>query len=245
MLYYEHYFQRLESIQAQSDFGRKAIKQFIESSEPSRTLPTEPEPTVPLSAFLGNDDESAKTIIKYMESVRGGFPEKYKDLENRLAQNEVILIVAVFEDQMKAIHREVLRQNPSLLNPDREVKLGKLIALKEDRVIEDEIESVVQALDRKTVKDRAKAFEKFGLAWGTRAETVEKATLLRNRILHEDTDIEVTGWDLTNARSSAIVLPLQLYIAAEALYPKGFDSGITAEERAIWTKNIKAVLVQT
>lgn len=236
---YEQYFRRLESIQVQFDFARKAIKGFIQNTDPSIPLPKEPNPISTLADLHMDDDQKwIAQVLESVEAVKGGFPEKHKDLENTLAQNEVILIVAVFEDQMRAIHREVLIQNPSLLNPDREIKLGKLVALKQERVIADEIERAVQALDRMSAKDKAKAFEKLGLPWRHRVEAVERVTLLRNRILHEDTEIVVSGWELGSARSTAIALPLQLYFVAELLYPNGFNSGVTAEERGKWAKQV-------
>ena len=57
------------------------------------------------------------------DQLKGGFPERHKDLENRLAQNEVILLVAVFEDLVKSVHREVLKQNPKLLDGTRQIPL--------------------------------------------------------------------------------------------------------------------------
>lgn len=144
---------------------------------------------------------------------------------------------------MKAIHREALQQKPSLLNSDREIKLGKLVALGEEKVIQAEIESAVQVLDRQSVQNRAKAFAKLGLSWGTRSEPVEHMTKLRNQILHEDIDVQVNGWELTSAMVTAITLPLKLYLRAEELYPLGFDSGISEDElqqtRALVQKALK------
>jgi hypothetical protein len=56
-------------------------------------------------------------------------------------------------------------------------------------------------------------------------------TTLRNRILHEDIDVEVSGLDLSMAMITAVILPLNLYFRAEQLYPSGFDSGISQDEQ--------------
>src|SRR5262249_48935876 len=135
----------------------------------------------------------------------------------------------------------VLRQNPSLLNPDREIKLGKLVALKEQKVIEDEIEYAVQVLDRKSVKERAKAFEKLGLPWVDDLDTIERVIILRNRILHEDTNIEVSDLDLGNARLIAMGTPLHLCMTAEDNYPSGFHSGVSLQEMIKWTEQQRAL----
>jgi hypothetical protein len=229
MIFLNHYLERLESIRVQFEFARKAIRGFIEHTEPETVMPSAPPAITLASLFGGTSIEEMLTAT--MEFAKGGFPDKHKKLENRLAQNEVVLVVAVFEDQMKAIHREVLRQNPSLLNPDREIKLGKLIALREQKVIQDEMELAIQVLDRKSVTDRAKAFAKLGLPWGTRIESAEHMTTLRNRILHEDIDVEVSGLDLSMAMITAVILPLDLYFRAEQLYPAGFDSGISKDDQ--------------
>jgi hypothetical protein len=231
VIFIDHYHERLNSIFTQFQFARKAIKGFIEQNEPDTEMPA-PPPKFTLASLMGKSgiEDLLTNLGTRAEFAKGGFPTKYKKLENRLAQNEVVLIVAVFEDQLKAIHREVLRQNPLLLNPDRQIKLGKLVALKQDKVIEDEIESAVQALDRQSAKERARAFAKLDLPWGSQVDAVEHVTHLRNRILHENIDVEVKGWDLTSAQIVSVLLPLNLYFRAEELYPSGFDSGVSHEE---------------
>src|SRR5258707_11474973 len=134
MIRLEDYLRRLDSIQQQYNYAREAIMGFIEIQNPTKKVPRPKtlEQAMPLNMLAdGSDEEFLKRIGEFVESIKGGFPEDKKDLENRLAQNEIILLVAVFEDQLKSIHREVLRNNPKLLNPDKMVRLGRLSELGE------------------------------------------------------------------------------------------------------------------
>jgi hypothetical protein len=170
-----------------------------------------------------SDNEFFNGVEEFLEATKGRFPRDKKDIENRLAQNEIILVAAVFEDMMKSIHREILRQNPKLLDADRQINLGKLAAMGESAVIAEEIERAVQSLDRKNVQDRAKAFEKLGMPWDVKPEDVEEILNLRNQILHEDTNILVNGWNLASMLSMAVRLPLTLCRKAARIYPNGFE----------------------
>lgn len=223
MIRLEDYLRRLESIQTQYDYAREAIVGFIMSKDPNASKPKTLEQMIPLSSLADDiDEEFIERMDKYVESLKGGFPDDKKDLENCLAQNELILLVAVFEDQMKSIHREMLRRNPTLLNPEREISLGRLAALGEQVILEEEIERAVQLLDRQDVKTRAKAFDKMGLRWNVKVEDIERISTLRNEILHEDMNKEVSGWNLSHTRRLVVSLPTYLCLKGNRLYPDAF-----------------------
>lgn len=221
----EDYLRRIESIQTQYSYARKAIVGFIASQDPTKVPKGKTlEQMVPLSILAaGSNADFIKQMSEYVESLKGGFPDDQKDLENRLAQNEIILLVAVFEDQLKSIHREVLRHNPKLLNPERDIKLGRLAALGESAIVEEEIERAVALLDREKVKDRAKAFEKLGLTWKVDVKRVERISQLRNDILHQDMDRQVSGWDLSETHGIVTTLPMFLCLDGNRLYPNAFE----------------------
>lgn len=225
MIQVEQYLRRLDSIQLQYEFAREAIKGHIERTDVSAASEMPDfETMIPLDRLLDvSEEEFADWMDKYVESFKGGFPAKHKELENRLAQNEIILMVAVFEDMLKSIHREMLRQKPTFLNPDREIPLGKLTALGGEKVIEEEIERAVQSLDRQTVAERAKAFQKIGLPWNTKPEDIEGITRLRNEILHENVDRSVSGWELHKCRTLMTGLPLHLCYTGWQLFPDAFE----------------------
>lgn len=224
MIRLEDYLRRVESIQTQYDYAREAIVGFIMSKDPQALKPKTLNQMIPLSSLADDiDDEFIERMSKYVESLKGGFPDDKKDLENRLAQNEIILLVAVFEDFMKSIHREMLRQNPKLLSPDPQIKLGRLIESGETAIIEEEIERTVRSLDYKNVQDKAKAFDKLGLQWSVKLDKVERVLQLRNEILHEDIDKEVTGWNLSETRILVVSLPSYLCLKGNRLYPDAFE----------------------
>jgi hypothetical protein len=228
----EQYLQRLESIRVQFEFARSAIKGYIDHVEmqekieqalqASETADEVIERLIEPSGTELSDEEFMKMIDQYMESQKGNFPEKHKDLENRLAQNEIIIMVAVFEDVLKSIHREMLRQQPTLLSSDRQISLGRLAAFGGEKIIEEEIERAVQALDRQTVAEKAKVFQKIGLPWNKKPEEVEDITRLRNEILHENVERQVSGWELHTCRKLVLRLPLHLFYLGWQLYPKTF-----------------------
>ena len=222
MIRLEDYLLRVQSITEQYEYARYAIKGFIASIDPE-ALTKIKHPPIALEAFLNpSDEEFLNAVRHHIEELKGGFPEDKKDLENRLAQNEIILLVAVFEDQLKSIHKEILRQNPKLLSADREISLGRLAALGGDAIIAEEIERAVQLLDRLSLKEKAKAFAKIGFPWKANILQIEMMITLRNTILHEDTNQKVSSWDLMNARIQALSLPAQLYWDGFAIYPSAF-----------------------
>lgn len=68
------------------------------------------------------------------------------------------------------------------------------------------------------------------MSLGSRVEAVEEIPDLRNRILHENLDTEVTGIQLARAMVTAVGLPISLYFIAEKVHPSGVDSGMSEEE---------------
>ncbi|MCI0331086.1 MAG: hypothetical protein L0196_09125 [candidate division Zixibacteria bacterium] len=162
------------------------------------------------------------------ETFKSVYEEVFShDLKNRLYQNRLILQVALIESALKDIHREVLRQKPTLLREDRQIPLGKLVALGPDRIIEDEIEREVQSLDRKTVKEKYIYFdEKLNLDWfeGSIVSLFETIVDTRNKILHEDPDLKVDNTHIALANLVGMSLPEWCILQAIILYPGGFQA---------------------
>ena len=82
---------------------------------------------------------------------------------------------------------------------ERQVPLGRIIAEGADAVIEFEIEREVQALDHKTVEERAKYFqERLQLNWKqcTDFQSVQRVLEIRNQLLHENPGMTVTDSQL-------------------------------------------------
>jgi hypothetical protein len=224
VIHLDDYLARVASIKTQFYYMRHAIVGFIASQGANLPASKTPDDMIAITdPAKASDEEFLSEMDKFVEQMKGGFPNDKKEIENRLAQNEIILMVAVFEDQMKSIHREILQQNPKLLNDERAIPLGRLTSMGEKAIIEEEIERAVQLLDRSKVQDRAKSFEKLGIPWEMPVEKVERILNLRNEILHKDMNKEVSGWDLTHTYGIILVLPWGLCSKASKLYPNAFE----------------------
>ena len=164
---------------------------------------------------------------KYITGLKEEIDPRLEEVGNRLRQNKIVMLMAVFEATMKDIHREVLRAKPSLLRPDRGIPLGRLIATSKEEILDEEIEREVHALDRKNIEDRAKYFdERLNLDWfgGTIVPVARISCDLRNNILHTDPDVVVSDFDVNTTYLVAFSLPTVCIIQGALLYPDHFSS---------------------
>ena len=164
-------------------------------------------------------------VETFVSGQRDYLPKKLEASENRINQNELILMMAVFESIMKDIHREVLRQKPSLLKPDRKIDLGRIISTGSSSVIEEEIEREVTSLDRKNLDEKCRYFEAtLDLSWGDKfvLNSVKKSLRKRNIILHEDPDTVIDQKDNMFALLASMTIPLFCIAQGSVLYPEGF-----------------------
>lgn len=231
MISEEDYILRHTSIQSQFDFARRAIGSYLHHENAGQP----PSQFMTLSAMMKQAEEAEKIhgeneawknmLQKFMDQLKGGFPERHKELENRLAQNEVILLVAVFEDLIKSIHREVLKQNPRLLDGNRTIPLGRITLGDVQELIKEEIDREVFSMDRKSVSDRAKHFdERLKIPWpsGNTVRAIDEISKMRNSILHEDMNRVITGAELVQTRFFTTTVPIHLIRVAAEKYPAGF-----------------------
>ena len=188
---------------------------------------------------------SADSQNEYVKATKSSLPTRIEAMANRLLQNQLILLVAVFESFMKDIHREILLQNPGHLRGDRKIPLGKLVKFSREEIIEEEIQREVQSLDRKNVRERAEYFAKLlDMHWLSEwANPWERALDLRNKVLHEDPDAQVTDADLHSAYLFCTNLPLACVLKGSVLYPDGFewsgvDSSRVLEEMETKARNL-------
>jgi hypothetical protein len=168
---------------------------------------------------------TAEGTQKYFDSRKERIPEDLGKVENRINQNELIMRVTLLEGFLKEIHREVLRQKPALLRSDRQIPLGRLVALGPEKILEEEVEREVQSVDRKSIGDRAKYFlERLSIDWfdGTIVPLMEWAFGQRNEILHFNPDAEVSSKDLGRASVVGSAVPWVSVAQAAILYPGGF-----------------------
>ena len=245
MISWEQYFDRIVSLHLQFDMGSKAVSGFSSTPEAvEKHLESELEAFRKMAregAERDGVDASGSWVYttegaeKYLNELRTTLPSRLRDFENRLRQNELVLRVAIFEAFMKDLHREVLRQEPSILKSDRQVPLGKILSAGLDVVLADEIEREVQILDRKSVSEKARYFlERLGIDWfdGKIVPFLERVIKVRNRIMHEDPDYKIKDEDIGTAQVVCFSIPWVTVIQAAVLYPGGFTQveGITPDE---------------
>lgn len=136
---------------------------------------------------------------------------------------------------MKDVLRAVLTADPRLLHPDREIKLGKLVAVGFDETLKGEIERQVATIDRLSVEAQEKYFRgHLGFDWfgGQITPLLSQVTGIRNEILHVDADRKVTQGETSILNLVTLSLPLQCVHEASARFPKHFAStGAAGEQR--------------
>ena len=235
MLSWEEYFDRIVSLQLQFNLARgviasfrktpEAVKDYMDQDlEDWRKLITEGAKIAgeELKDHWAFTDEGTKS---YFDSARKRIDDDLKKVENRLNQNQLIMRVSFLEGFIKEIHREVLRQQPTLLKSDRQVPLGKLLAVGQEKIFEEEIEREVQSLDRKSIEDRCKYFlDKLSIDWfdGKIVPLMQRVFDKRNDIIHLDPNTDVTYNNLRLASLVGIAVPWVSIAQAAVLYPKGF-----------------------
>lgn len=227
------FMERLGSVAAQFTLARHMVSTFSENQdnvvvaakEQSDELRKLIERLADLDAPSDVVQRGARLIEEYESQLPSMIARQMADVSNRLNQNELLLVVSLFESQMKNIHREILKQEPELLKPDRAVPLGRLLSLGLDAMIGEEIEREVQSLDRKNVKDRSIYFkDRLGVDWlnETVVPSVEGILELRNAILHNDPDRSVSANDVQEAKLVAIALPMYCCLRASERFPEAF-----------------------
>jgi hypothetical protein len=164
-----------------------------------------------------------RTLDEVAHDAKLDFVRQTEEARNRVNQNELILLVALFEVQMKDIHREILLQEPSLLNTDRQISLGRMIAEGSEAVIQLEIDREVQLLDRKRPDERARYFhQRLRLNWLNQMPQVQRVLDTRNRLLHENSGMTVGDDELKEARSVALGIPFECTRQCVERYPTVF-----------------------
>jgi hypothetical protein len=100
--------------------------------------------------------------------------------------------------------------------------LGRLLAQGQDAILAAEIDREVQGLDRKNADEKCKYFgDKLGINWfdGKANPLLERAPELRNRILHENPEQDVSETDLTLLSIVSVGIVFASIVGAAVLYP--------------------------
>ena len=238
MVTWENYWKRFVDVFIQFDLAKKAISGFRDTPEAVRKFAENETESLRISVKEYLEKKGADfqdtwlydetKFEKYVENTIETIPNRLPDIENRINQNHLILCVTLFETFMKEIHREILHQNPQLLNPDRKIPLGRVISAGLDRVIEEEIEREVHNLDRKSIEERCEYFkDRLSIDWsfdGTVIPLIKSIIDQRNAILHIDPDINIEEFDLHIALSICMGISMITIVQAHILHPKAFKA---------------------
>jgi hypothetical protein len=236
MITWEAYFDRIVGAQVQFDMARKALEGFGQSKEALERYATEDlghlrELIHAGAKEAGKDPQSTwvhdeDAVTKYLDGAKEYAVRSLIDVKARLRQYEYILRVAIFESFMKDAHRAILTVTPSLLKPDRQVPLGRLVAEGQEDVIREEIEREVQILDRKSTKEKAEYFlYRLGIGWfdGTIVPILGGVIDLRNEMLHENPERMVSDFEMVLLNLATSSVPIAITAQAAILYPTAFS----------------------
>ena len=195
-----------------------------------------------LSEHIERESKEITEFLGYISSFRGVVKKRYLSADiqklteywaNKLSndiskaytannQNFIIMGLAIFESFLKDVHRAILFKEPKLLGADRKIDLGRLVDSGYIKIIEEEIERKVVSLDRKSIQDRAKYFaEDLKIPWSDGDELIEQVSDLndlRNRILHENPDEEVSSDKILSALLLLIVIASTLFFRGRKIY---------------------------
>jgi hypothetical protein len=243
MITWEAYFDRIIGVQVQLNMARKALDGFAQSQEAVDRYATEElgglrELIHEGAEKAGKDPQSTwvydeEAVAKYLDSAKEGAVRSLVNVKARLRQYEYILQVAILESFLKDIHRAALTADVSLLKPDRQVPLGKLVSKGSDEIIREEIDREVQILDRKSTEEKADYFlRRLGIGWfgGTIVPILDKVVRLRNEILHENPERMPGDTEMMLLGLVTISLPLATVAQAAVLYPTAFTLPVDLSE---------------
>ncbi len=237
MVSWEDYNKRSTDLHMQFDLAKKALNGFRDTPEALEKYATSELEDIqndmqehfektgkdPRKSWMHKESETKKYIKNTIKSV----PSRLEEIENRLNQNHLIILVTLFESFMKDIHKRILCKNLSLLNPDRKIPLGRINNIGLETIIEEEISREINSLDRKSIEGRCKYFkEKLSIDWsfdGTALPLIKSTLETRNKILHEEPDYKLSRFELNSAIAICMGITLVTVVQAHLLYPKYFE----------------------
>lgn len=232
MVSWDDFFERIAQLRTQFRLAETAIQGWGQSQEMLEKFAQ--NSLVELRDMIRERTESNDSgkgwiftdearINDYLQSVQVATSQKITEVKERLRQYEYILLVTLFENFLKTVHRKILETNRELLKPDRKIELGRLVIEGEEDILAKEVEREVRSLDRETIQKRADYFRhRLKIDWtfsGRIIPTAESVITLRNTILHEDPDRKVRGIDLEIATLVCTGVTFAAAAGAAVLYP--------------------------
>jgi hypothetical protein len=252
------YRTELEKLWRQFDFARFALK-GISTTRKRAFFKEEYQREISKFEAMGNASAEAKepfekagidfdkiaaSILEhskahYRKELRPKNHRVYEEgIEDGLRQSELLLLVAYFEEFLKAFHRTLLCADAQRLFEERADNKGKIqMKLKVEDIFQGSMDDVRRALiekeindlDREKIEERVKHFQQsFGVSIGE-SKTVERLQHfmeLRNDITHHILDPEririPNDAEIKEARDLFYWAASSLWYSASQKYPKHF-----------------------
>jgi len=148
--------------------------------------------------------------------------DQIEEIIEHINSSFYITFFAVLEDQLKMAIRVLLWDNPTILDSQRTVPLGKLLMEGYEKVVSDEIERQIAILDRKNIGERLNFMNStFGIdLFGEPGiYFVNKLNNKRNELLHEKPGIGITSSETTEAFFFAFAIGSLLILFIDAINP--------------------------
>ena len=130
----DDYFDRMVSVEEEYQFAQRALHSFATTKETVDQFAHEELGSfhelltnAPKKFGVANRKSlgfCARWHCSIFRICQGECTAPRREIENRMRQNHLILLVAITEEQLKTIQREILRHNLSLLSPDRQNFVG-------------------------------------------------------------------------------------------------------------------------
>jgi hypothetical protein len=243
---YQNYLERLSELMDQYDITVEALDRFNDDDFGKKSFIEERVKRIPTIPPRIDFNEYKEEFKKLNEFVGKKLPPALKKQYNALKQNVLIICFAFFEAFIKDLFRDILLDDLYTLKPGRkpkdkrkmilEPKAKKIIldCLKKfglDKTIDEQVENEVKEMS-KNFKEWPGYFEKrTGISWFKNEKWAEneqwnnlvKLKDLRNDIIHEYPDKEVSDEDLIEALKLFHEIPNGLIEHVFNKYPDKFD----------------------
>lgn len=238
MIVWGNFFERFSAVVSQGALVSKAIESLAKTPEAlvhffKEDINCELEKAKKRHSPLTDPaiiEAFKKDFFDSFDVLASAKAERLAKLHNSIRQNSVVMAVAMLEVFIKDVHREILRQDPTLFMGAKQVPLGQVYLKGFDAVLEKEIEEEVDTLDRKSLQERAQYFKDrlridyFPPSSPVTMEALKKVLDSRDRILHKEPAVSISESDELFVTLSCLSVGTHIFDQARKLYPKAFGT---------------------
>ena len=226
------YMIQTSSLSLQFDLSRKSLNLFKSNPKDFSKYCKQQLNTIYNNMKYSKKKISLKKIHQeFYSSTQSNTENRITELYNRINQNEYILVFSLFEIFLKKCITNIFKAYPNFLNPDRDIKLGKIISNDKETILKEEISREINIFDRKSPIEKGEYFlKKFkididitndkGLSM---LKQYEINNSIRNKLIHEDPNLIVNDNDLQLLLGSSIIISTIIVYQGHSLFPDVFE----------------------